>query len=162
MNAADVADQLGCNSNACKSPDECWTRGGCARRYHPDPKGGVPRIHDSAAMRRCCLLDRECWGCEGPPSDPHHFVFRSDGGDDVDENLIPLCHHCHMLYHFGTGDDREEVLAGIRERIRERGENRVTYVIRKLGARPAMEFMKARYGYLLIVATPYDNGPTGL
>ena len=31
--------------------------------------------------------------------DPHHIVFREDGGDDVAENIVPLCRRCHDDLH---------------------------------------------------------------
>ena len=32
---------------------------------------------------------------------PHHVIFRSQGGSDVIENLITLCHKCHTELHSG-------------------------------------------------------------
>jgi hypothetical protein len=29
----------------------------------------------------------------------HHIVYRSQGGDDAEWNLITLCHHCHDSIH---------------------------------------------------------------
>lgn len=29
----------------------------------------------------------------------HHVVFREDGGDDLPENLVPLCHDDHAAIH---------------------------------------------------------------
>lgn len=29
----------------------------------------------------------------------HHLVGKDRNGDDVDENLIPLCHACHDAFH---------------------------------------------------------------
>jgi 5-methylcytosine-specific restriction endonuclease McrA len=31
----------------------------------------------------------------------HHKEFRSQGGDDSEENLITLCARCHSLVHSG-------------------------------------------------------------
>lgn len=31
--------------------------------------------------------------------DPHHVVFREDFGDDVPENIVPLCRPCHEALH---------------------------------------------------------------
>lgn len=31
--------------------------------------------------------------------DPHHLVFREDAGDDVPENIVPLCRGCHEALH---------------------------------------------------------------
>jgi hypothetical protein len=31
--------------------------------------------------------------------DPHHLVFREDNGDDVPDNIVPLCRGCHEALH---------------------------------------------------------------
>lgn len=31
--------------------------------------------------------------------DPHHLVLREDGGDDVPENIVPICRPCHEALH---------------------------------------------------------------
>lgn len=31
--------------------------------------------------------------------DPHHLVFREDFGDDVPDNIVPLCRGCHEALH---------------------------------------------------------------
>lgn len=46
--------------------------------------------------------------------DLHHLVPRSLGGPDVAENLIPLCHPCHMVY-----EDRATGWLHVAHRIRE-------------------------------------------
>ncbi len=47
--------------------------------------------------------DHTCQGenCPGgfPLDDPHHIIFKSQGGDDTKENLILLCRFCHGRYH---------------------------------------------------------------
>lgn len=30
---------------------------------------------------------------------PHHIKYRSQGGEDIEENLITLCITCHALVH---------------------------------------------------------------
>ncbi len=32
-------------------------------------------------------------------TDGHHILLRSAGGDDIEDNIMPLCRHCHMRYH---------------------------------------------------------------
>jgi 5-methylcytosine-specific restriction endonuclease McrA len=34
-----------------------------------------------------------------PATDMHEIVFRSQGGEQVTENCIALCHRCHMQIH---------------------------------------------------------------
>jgi hypothetical protein len=40
-----------------------------------------------------------CMGCGEKPSDAHHITTRAAGGDDVPENLIPLCRAHHSMWH---------------------------------------------------------------
>lgn len=47
---------------------------------------------------KCCL-------CHGASKDSrlevHHIVYRSNGGTDVPQNLVTLCHTCHTALHAG-------------------------------------------------------------
>jgi 5-methylcytosine-specific restriction endonuclease McrA len=49
------------------------------------------------------VLRRDGWRCQycGNRSnlEVHHKDFRSQGGDDSEENLITLCASCHSLFH---------------------------------------------------------------
>lgn len=57
-----------------------------------DPKP-PKRIRDPEALRRFRLehLGEPCSVCERRPGiDPHHVQYRSQGGDDVPENLLWL------------------------------------------------------------------------
>ena len=49
------------------------------------------------------VLRRDGWRCQscGARSnlEVHHRDFRSQGGDDSEENLITLCFICHSLAH---------------------------------------------------------------
>ena len=51
------------------------------------------------------VLQRDGWRCQccGARSnlEVHHKEFRSQGGDDSEENLIVLCFSCHSLLHRG-------------------------------------------------------------
>src|SRR5690349_10190101 len=31
--------------------------------------------------------------------DPHHLVLREHGGDDVPDNIVPVCRRCHEALH---------------------------------------------------------------
>lgn len=37
--------------------------------------------------------------CEQVSVELHHIIYRSQGGTDEVENLIPVCRHCHELAH---------------------------------------------------------------
>lgn len=42
---------------------------------------------------------KPCVVCKKVPSDPHHVTTRGAGGDDVPDNLMPLCHRHHVEWH---------------------------------------------------------------
>jgi 5-methylcytosine-specific restriction endonuclease McrA len=43
-----------------------------------------------------------CENCGRQGVDIHHLKFRSQGGQDVIENLMCLCRECHFEVHNGT------------------------------------------------------------
>jgi 5-methylcytosine-specific restriction endonuclease McrA len=49
------------------------------------------------------VLQRDGWRCQGCGArsnlEVHHKEFRSQGGQDSEENLITLCAACHSLIH---------------------------------------------------------------
>jgi 5-methylcytosine-specific restriction endonuclease McrA len=49
------------------------------------------------------VLRRDGWRCQNCGSrsnlEVHHKEFRSQGGDDSENNLITLCGRCHALIH---------------------------------------------------------------
>jgi 5-methylcytosine-specific restriction endonuclease McrA len=49
------------------------------------------------------ILERDGWRCQGCGSSEHlqihHKKFRSQSGNDSEENLITLCAQCHMRIH---------------------------------------------------------------
>ena len=57
------------------------------------------------------ILRRDGWRCQscGAMSnlEVHHREFRSHSGEDSEENLITLCHHCHQVVH-GNEDSCEQ------------------------------------------------------
>ncbi len=56
------------------------------------------------------VLGRDGWRCQacGTPAnlEVHHKEFRSQSGDDSEENLITLCVDCHGRVHRGIGNER--------------------------------------------------------
>lgn len=40
-----------------------------------------------------------CTWCKVSAIDFHHGIFKSQGGKDVIENIIPVCRHCHTHAH---------------------------------------------------------------
>ncbi len=70
----------------------------------PLPK--QPRIQlDPQAYQQLCrqVLQRDRWRCQGCGSlenlQVHHKRFRSQRGEDSEENLITLCARCHSAVH---------------------------------------------------------------
>ena len=96
-----------------------------------DPKP-EKRIRDPEASRRKLLEDPHCRICGRAASDGHHIVLRSKSGDDVPENVLPLCHQHHMEYH-----------AGVEPRLKLTLEE-FQYVIRKLGREAGLAYMQKR------------------
>jgi len=43
--------------------------------------------------RHCCLCKKAC----GPLIDVHHIRQKADGGEDTEDNAIPLCFDCHGI-----------------------------------------------------------------
>ena len=50
---------------------------------------------------KCCVL------CPKEPTELHHVIFRSQGGDDSMQNCVMLCHDCHE--NKAHGDDSREI-----------------------------------------------------
>src|SRR6266511_144302 len=66
---------------------------------HPDSK---PAKRYRASQRETAVLkeqfqDAFCRVCGDRPTELHHVVPRSQGGDDVSENYIPLCRRHHTM-----------------------------------------------------------------
>ena len=51
------------------------------------------------------VFDRDGWRCRNcnfrRNLSAHHIQFRSQGGEDTDENLVTLCMSCHDGVHLG-------------------------------------------------------------
>jgi 5-methylcytosine-specific restriction endonuclease McrA len=61
-----------------------------------------PRVKDPAALKRFRLMHigEECQGCGLEPGiHVHHKIFRSQGGDDIESNLVWLGRICHDAAH---------------------------------------------------------------
>ena len=74
-----------------------------------EPKRSAKRLPPvEYAALRAAVLARDHWACQAPitnlyqmpgPIDPHHIIFRSQGGEDTMENLITLCRYHHDEIH---------------------------------------------------------------
>ena len=70
------------------------------------------RIQDRALLKEirntvkyCERCGKNCTG--NIHGGPHHIKYRSQGGDDIKENLIRLCIDCHTNIHNARYDRRE-------------------------------------------------------
>ena len=57
----------------------------------------------------------------------HHLVSRAQGGDDVEDNIVPLCSHHHELITFSPGGESTRALGS------SLTDAEYAYVISKLG-----------------------------
>lgn len=99
------------------------------------------RKHDQKAMKRALLRYRSCY-CGQLSTDPHHVLFRSDGGDDVVQNILPLCHDDHRAYHVLTGDDGRDQRRRVGQALRP---ETVAYILDKLGEHDGLYYLSRRY-----------------
>lgn len=70
--------------------------------YQKGPNYGFANIKAMVRARD----GHTCQICKGKSGDKkldvHHIIFRSNGGSDIAENLITLCHTCHIDLHKGN------------------------------------------------------------
>ena len=71
---------------------------------HAEPKRHrVKLAADAYEQLRLEVLKRDNWQCQNcghrENLEVHHKRMRSQGGDDLDINLITLCHSCHANEH---------------------------------------------------------------
>lgn len=45
------------------------------------------------------MSDKPCINCGAIPTELHHVIPKSLGGQDIPSNLVPLCSKCHALIH---------------------------------------------------------------
>lgn len=86
-----------------------------------DPTAGFEKIRKEGICRSC-RADRV-------PLTRHHLVPRSLLGDDVDDNLIPLCPQCHLWFE-QDGHRRRQVGRAIRRTLTEA---ELAYVLERKG-----------------------------
>lgn len=121
-----------------------------------DPKPSA-RVRDLSVFREFYGFPRECVCCGIRRGEAHHLIHRSQSGDDVMGNLIPLCGPCHRAYH-GTsyhsafyqrkitgGEVKSQIARFVRG---ESGEYHRAYLIAKLGMYRAEAFVQRLEGKL--------------
>jgi 5-methylcytosine-specific restriction endonuclease McrA len=68
------------------------------------PKGARVRLDEASyEALRLQVLRRDSWRCQSCGSlsnlEVHHQRFRSQSGEDSEQNLITLCAPCHVAEH---------------------------------------------------------------
>jgi len=63
----------------------------------------APELYEALRQE---VLRRDGWRCQSCGAlshlEVHHREFRSQSGEDAEENLITLCYACHALVHRGN------------------------------------------------------------
>lgn len=127
------------------------------RTYEPDWKGGrdpgTPkpaketkqakrkrtgkgRVVDSTARDRKLASDPTCRATGNRATEGHHILLRAQGGDDVEDNILPLSLRPHHQYHT-TG-----VLPGIKLTDAE-----YAYLVSKLGEAGAADYIQRKFPF---------------
>lgn len=107
-----------------------------------------PRIKDAAAMRRKVRRDQSCRACGQRGSDAHHILYRSLGGDDVEDNIVCLCRRDHMVIHFDATEEASAIRAEIGKHLTA---HEIGYVTAKRGDTEGREYLLRYY------AVPVDD-----
>ena len=79
----------------------------------PKPRKRIKNRALSKAMREETPYCERC-GAPGYGG-MHHIKYRSQGGDDIRENLVRLCHECHRGIH-DARYYRDELIAIVAQR----------------------------------------------
>ena len=59
-----------------------------------------PELYEQLCRESCKGMDGECQSCGSLKNlQVHHKQFRSQSGDDSEQNLITLCSDCHLTLH---------------------------------------------------------------
>jgi hypothetical protein len=115
------------------------------------------QVYDPAANKRKLLGEPDCRICGKPAGGCHHLVPKGGPhyGDDVEENLVPLCGSgttgCHGKIEDYDGDACVEL--GARLSVEE-----TEYVLGKLGEMPGREFLLRRYR--IMVPLTFNGRPS--
>lgn len=96
-----------------------------------DPKR-EPRIRDRELLRRMHFEFEECVLCGNVEFSIHHFLKRSQGGDDVRENLTALCGHGTAGCHGRVEASEEEACRALGVHVTRYRADTVAYLGRRL------------------------------
>ena len=103
-----------------------------------------PRIRDALLMKQMHRRGVICVLC-GQPATLHHIYPRGQGGDDVEANFVGLCGDGTSGHH-GLIEDRDiDTRADLGEYIGMEREDTINYLVGKLGAEEAKEWLRRRF-----------------
>ena len=115
-----------------------------AVEVEPDFKSGA-RIVDPDLMRQAHWAFDECVICGGIDISIHHIIHRSQGGDDVWENLAPLCGSGTTGCHGGIESGLDSVCRAFGLYVLRERPDTMRYLEQKLGGAEARrEFLRRR------------------
>jgi len=96
----------------------------------PDPKP-PPRIRDSQAGLAKLRREGRCRVCgQARGLTRHHLLNRSQGGDDVDDDIVPVCDGPGVTCHRKLTTRDPATLATLRNRL---SDAEVAYCVGKIG-----------------------------
>jgi hypothetical protein len=127
------------------------TTGG-KRSYAPDPKvkprgpKREKRTVDRKATTRATLRRRECGICGHPAATGHHVLARGAPyfGDDVPENIVPLCGSGTTGCHGDIEAERVKARRALGRHVVDERPDVVADLTAKLGAVEAAEWLRRR------------------
>ena len=95
-----------------------------------DPKP-AKRIRNRDVYAEFHMLGLSCLACTwNRRVEAYHLLSRAQGGDDVMDNLVPLCQSCHRAYHNANQNPRRNVAKFLRSNA---GAGHRGYLSLKLG-----------------------------
>ena len=101
------------------------------------------RLVDRTATLRACLTYREC-PCGLPSATGHHVLAKTAGGDDVLENIVPLCGSGTTGCHGAVENEEAAALARLGLHIASRRPDVCLYLLEKLGEETARDWLLRR------------------
>lgn len=104
-------------------------------RQERQARTGRGRKLDSSARDRKLAADPTCRATGNRATDGHHILLRSQGGDDVEDNILPLSNKPHGTYH------TKGRLPGVKLTDRE-----TAYLAGKLGVEGAADYIRRKFG----------------
>ncbi len=85
-------------------------------RSDPKPEKRVRASQSGWSDLHETFRNEVCVHCAHRPVELHHILPRSQSGDDVRENLCPLCRPCHTTLE-GHGPGWERIAASVRRYV---------------------------------------------